>query len=92
MNTTSDPLIENSPTVFKSRFKVGDLIKYTCKLFRTKAQWDKIKNLLGIVVEPEPDKNNLIGVVFVNPDCLTSSSYRTLQTYLSLAYEEEENK
>lgn len=71
---------------FKPRFKRGDLVKYTCKLFRTAPEWERIKDLVGVVINPTPDKDNLIHVAFKD------YTVQTLQTYLSLMYEEEEKK
>jgi len=86
MTTTLHPLTEKTLTKFKPRFKTGDLVKYTCELFKTAPEWERLKDLVGIVVDPSPDKNNLIYVAF--GDYAT----RTLQAYLSPMYEEEEKK
>lgn len=87
MITTLDQLANKNLVVFKPRFKVGDLVKYTCKLFKTAPEWERLKNLVGVVIGPTPDGDNLIRVAWNDGPPRLS-----LQAYLSLMYEEEEDK
>ena len=84
MNTTLHQLTKEYPK-FKPLFKVGDLVKYTCELFKTAPEWEKLKNLVGVVLDPVPNKENLIQVLFSD----ASKPRITLQSYLSLVYRGE---